>query len=228
MSGTGRAAFFDVDETLITAKSMFEFLRYWLAHTGDDGTGYQRAAGALRAMSAQGHPREVVNRAYYRNYAGAPVDDVFAAGREWYAEYRTRPTAFVAAGIAALAGHRTAGDTVVLVSGSFLACLAPLAADLAADRVLCTRVVVEDGTLTGDVVEPMIGRAKASAVTATIADLGLAPENCCGYGDHESDLDMLRIVGSPSVIGSDPTLTEHARDHGWPVLSPAGGGRGDG
>ncbi|MEU0437285.1 HAD-IB family hydrolase [Streptomyces sp. NPDC006290] len=222
----GGAAFFDVDETLITAKSMFEFLRFWLARTGDDGTRYARYAATLRDMSALGLPREEVNRAYYQYYTGAYAADVRAAGRDWYAAYRARPDAFVTAGISALAGHRAAGDAVVLVSGSFRACLDPLAEDLAVNRVLCGELVVDErGFLTGEVVEPMIGRAKADAVVRTMQELGLAAERCCGYGDHASDLDMLRAVGRPSVVGDDPTLGELARRHGWPVMSSAHGGR---
>ncbi|MET7736976.1 HAD-IB family hydrolase [Streptomyces sp. NPDC005402] len=222
------AAFFDVDETLITAKSMFEFLRFWLARGGDDGTRYARHAAALRDMSALGIPREEVNRAYYQYFAGTYAADVRAAGRDWYAAYRERPDAFVTAGLSALARHRAAGDTVVLVSGSFRACLDPLAEDLAADRVLCGQLVVDErGFHTGEVVEPMIGRAKADAVAKTMRELGLAAGDCCGYGDHASDLDMLRVVGRPSVIGDDPTLGELARTHGWPVMSSAHGARGE-
>jgi HAD superfamily hydrolase (TIGR01490 family) len=222
----GGAAFFDVDETLISAKSMFEFLRFWLARNGHDDTRYARCAAALRDMSALGLPREEVNRAYYQYYAGAYAADVRAAGRDWYAAYRKRPDAFVTAGISALAGHRAAGDAVVLVSGSFHFCLDPLAEDLAVDRVLCGELVVDErGFLTGEVVRPMIGRAKAEAVVRTIEELGLAAEDCCGYGDHASDLDMLRAVGRPTVVGDDPVLGQLARAHGWPVMSSVAGGR---
>jgi phosphoserine phosphatase len=72
----------------------------------------------------------------------------------------------------------------------------------------------------------MIGRAKAEAVAKTAAGLGVSTQDCWGYGDHASDLGLLRAVGHPVVIGDDPVLAAHAREHGWPVLSQAGGGRG--
>lgn len=222
-----RAAFFDVDETLLTGKSMFEFLRFWLARCGDDGTAYEREAAAVRELSARGMPREDVNRAFYSRFAGADAAEVRAAGRDWYARYRARPGAFVTAGVEALAAHRAAGDVVVLVSGSFPPALDPVAGDLGADRVLCTTVDVgADGRFTGTVTEPMIGAAKAEAVAKTAAELGVSIADCWGYGDHASDLGLLRAVGHPVVIGGDPVLTAHAREHGWPVLSQAGGGRG--
>ncbi|WP_319018376.1 HAD family hydrolase [Microbispora sitophila] len=220
-----RAAFFDVDETLITAKSMFEFLRYWLARNGDDGTDYRRRAAELLDIAARGLPRAEGNRAYYLNFKGAPCADVAEAGRAWYADYREGPGSFVSASLSALARHRTAGDLIVLVSGSFGACLGPLAADLAADLVLCSDPsVAEDGTFTGEVTVPMIGAAKADAVARTIRERGLNAQDCFAYGDHVSDLEMLLVVGNPVVVGADPVLREHARSRDWPVL-PATGGR---
>ncbi|MFE9676973.1 HAD family hydrolase [Streptomyces sp. NPDC006259] len=228
MSQVRRAAFFDVDETLITAKSMFLFLRLWLAANGDDGTLYRRQADALRATVTQGLPREVGNRAYYRNFAGAPAADVLAAGRAWYADYRRLPEAFVTSCVAALERHRAAGDTVVLVSGSFEACLAPIAEDLGADLVLCSDPqTAPDGTYTGDVGTPMIGAAKTEAVTKAIADLGVAASDCFAYGDHSSDLGMLGAVGHPVVVGDDAVLGDIADKKGWPVLPAAGGRRDD-
>ncbi len=210
-----RAAFFDVDETVITAKSMFAFLRYWMERHGDDGSGYARRAGELRQIAASGRPREEGNRLYYRYFAGAVAAEVQAVGRAWYATYRAGPEAFVGAALAALERHRRAGHRIVLVSGSFTACLTPLAEDLGADLVLCSEPLTsEDGRYTGEVRRSMIGEAKRDAVTAEIAAANLDPRDCFAYGDHASDLDMLAAVGNPVVVGNDPVLTAR----GWPVL----------
>lgn len=221
-----RAAFFDVDETLITAKGMFDFLRYWLALQGDDGSIYEQRTSELLDIARRGLPREEGNRLYYSNFAGAPVAEVMAVGRDWYADYRSRPTPFVAASVAALVRHKAAGDRVVLVSGSFPPCLTPLAEDVEADLVLCTEALVAaDGTFTGEVGTSMIGTAKADAVSDLVSQLGMSAENCFAYGDHSSDLDMLQSVGRPVVVGADPVLVEHAGKHGWPILSAAGGSK---
>ncbi|MFC4565147.1 HAD family hydrolase [Nocardiopsis mangrovi] len=215
-----RAAFFDVDETVITAKSMFDFLRYWMERNGGGDTEYEKTAGRLRDLAHNGGlPRTEVNRAYYRLFAGVPMAELTDAGRAWYAEYRERPAAFVAASLDALAAHRRADDLVVLVSGSFRGCLEPIAADLGAHLVLCTEPLAgDDGILTGEVRQPMIGAAKADAVQRTMTELGLDPAGCSAYGDHATDLDMLTRVGRPSVVGEDPVLRDHALGNGWPVL----------
>ncbi|MEC3977533.1 HAD family hydrolase [Amycolatopsis sp. H20-H5] len=220
MRSSGRAAFFDVDETVIKAKSMFDFLRFWLDTRGDDGTAYERAMSDIKTMAADDVPRSEINRSYYRLYTGSSYDELLTAGRAWYAAYRTGSAAFVKATVRAVEVHRAAGDSVGLVSGSFPACLRPLAEDLGADVVLCTEPVVGDGgLLTGEVVTPMIGAAKASAVAATISGWGFSAAECFGYGDHATDLDMLSVVGNPRAVEGDPVLVRHARARGWPILS---------
>ncbi|WP_018544620.1 HAD family hydrolase [Streptomyces sp. LaPpAH-108] len=215
-----RAAFFDVDETLIGVKSMFDFLRFWLLRNGGDESDYERAMAAFRGMWSEGVPRPEVNRAYYRRFAGTSWTDLLSAGQDWYDNYRHRPDAFVLASVDALRRHAGAGDTTVLVSGSFLGCLDPLARELRADIVLCSEPLLDaEGRVTGEVRRPMIGDAKADAVLETLARLGVDGADCAGYGDHSSDLGMLRLLGRPHVIGGhDAVLADHAARLGWPVL----------
>ncbi|MET7570694.1 HAD-IB family hydrolase [Streptomyces sp. NPDC005492] len=215
-----RAAFFDVDETLIGVKSMFDFLRFWILRNGGDESDYEHAMATFRTMWSEGVPRPEVNRAYYRRFAGAPWTELLAAGQDWYDDYRRRPDAFVLASVDALRRHVTAGDTVVLVSGSFTGCLGPLARELRADVVLCSEPLADaEGRLTGEVRRPMIGDAKTDSVAETLARLGADAAECSGYGDHSSDLGMLRLLGRPHVVGGhDPVLADHAARLGWPVL----------
>ncbi|WP_059012655.1 HAD family hydrolase [Streptomyces specialis] len=214
-----RAAFFDVDETLLNVKSMFHFLRYWMARHGDDGSGHDAVMAEVRAQAAGGVPRTEINRRYYRRFAGVEHRELADAGREWYEEYRASRTAVVVSAWAAASRHRNAGDTVVLVSGSFRGLLEPMADDLGADVILCSEPIVgPDGRLTGEIQRPMIGENKAAAVRATMARLGLGPDDCTCYGDHSSDLDMLMAVGNPVVVGADPVLIGQAQTLDWPVL----------
>lgn len=212
------AAFFDVDETVLAAKSMFAFLRHW------SGADSEQTYTELSALAAAGAPREDVNRAYYRRFAGVRLADLLTSGDAWYERYREGPTAFVAATVAALAEHRARGDAVVLVSGSFQPCLRRLADDVGAEAVLCTEPLVDgDGRLTGEVVQPLIGGAKAAAARKLMRARGWSPAACFAYGDHVSDLALLSAVGKPRVVDGDPELVAHAGREGWPILPATGG-----
>ncbi|MFB6890750.1 HAD family hydrolase [Kitasatospora sp. NPDC056327] len=213
-------AFFDVDETLIAAKGMLAFWDHWTAdpaQAGAAGLGGS-AVPDLRAAMAAGVPREELNRIYYRRFAGVPAAALRSAARRWYDGYRRSAEAFVTAGLDAVARHRALGHPVVLVSGSMRPLLEAVAEDLGADAVCCTEQEVAGGVLTGEVARPMIGRAKADAVTALIRARGVRAADCFAYGDHESDLAMLRAVGHPVVVNGSPGLVAQARRAGWPVL----------
>lgn len=213
-------AFFDVDETLIAVQSMFSFLRYHLACAGKPGT-YEEVTDRLRTQAASGASRIDVLREYYRCYAGIKVADIVGQGAEWFEKARRASGFFLPASLAAFGEHRRRGDFTVLLSGSFSACLDPIAAWLGADLVCGTHLRTAGGIYTGDVETMMIGPRKAEATGAVMAARSLSPSVCHAYGDHSSDLPMLLTVGHPVVVGSDPVLTRHAIAGNWPRLPGA-------
>jgi HAD superfamily hydrolase (TIGR01490 family) len=218
---SGRIAFFDVDETLIAVKSMFALLAFDLQARGRPRSEYDRIERGLRAMAARGTPREEVCRAYYRLLAGRDAAELTATGERWFAIERRRGDLFILGALRAARRHAAAGDLVVLLSGSFPACVDPVARSIGADVALCTRPEVVDGRLTGRVAVPMIGEAKAQAARRLAAQHGADLSQAHAYGDHVSDLPLLEVVGHPVVVGDDPVLNRHARRRAWPRVPGA-------
>ncbi|MFJ8313175.1 MULTISPECIES: HAD family hydrolase [unclassified Streptomyces] len=218
MTPPRRAAFFDVDETLVTQKTLFGFLRFHFAAEDRPASAYEDARAGILGLRDRGVSREVANRAYYALYAGASQDALAEQGNAWFQEQMRAGGFFHPPGLDALRRHRAAGDAAVLVSGSFFACLDPIAEHLGADDVFGTAPVVMDGRLTGEVVRPMIGAAKASVAVAWAAGHGVDPADCFAYGDHASDLQLLRAVGHPVAVGDDPALCAHVTEAGGRIL----------
>jgi HAD superfamily hydrolase (TIGR01490 family) len=206
-------AFFDVDETLITLKSMFSFLRFHLGLPR-----YERAANVLTELAAAGVPRAKTNQLYYCNFAGESAAEVAESGRQWFARELATGRLFHAEVVRVFGRHREAGDVTALVSGSFSACLDPIAAHLGADHVLATEPQVIDGRYTGEVLRSAIGEGKADAARRLMAELGADEAACAAYGDHASDLPLLLAVGDAGVVGDDPVLLDHAARYGWTRL----------
>lgn len=220
MTGT-HAAFFDVDGTLTTSASMFRFLRYYLTAIGRPGD-YDVLRQRLKAMTALGCSRETTNRAYFAGLQGAPAALVDRLAARWFAAELATGGFFHQPALTALRRHQAAGDHVVLVSGSFPAPLRPIAAHLGADEVRCTEPEIRYGHYTGDLTRPpMIGDAKADAIHGVAAHRRTALSQCVAYGDHISDLPMLKTAGSAVVVGGDTTLRAMARMHGWHLLPGA-------
>ncbi|MGW2701238.1 HAD family hydrolase [Streptomyces sp. NPDC001340] len=211
------AAFFDVDGTVINVTSMFRFLEYRLAAEGHPPSAYRHERQRLKAMTAAGVPRTETNRAYFTSYAGADVHTIARLAEEWFQAELRSGDFFNEYVVAALRRHQQEGDLVVLVSGSFRACLAPIARHLDADIVLCCDPDTADGRYTGRVELPMIGEAKAEAVRALTVRGALDLHASTSYGDHVSDLPLLRTTGRAVVVGDDPAMREQARLNGWPI-----------
>jgi HAD superfamily hydrolase (TIGR01490 family) len=209
-----RTAFFDVDETLITVKSMFSFLEFVL----DAPDRYRQAADLLSELAAAGVPREETNRIYYGYYCGLREADVAESGRRWFEQELATGRLFHAEVVQELVRHQADGAAIALVSGSFAACLDPIARHLGAGHVLCTVPEVVDGRYTGQVLSTVIGEGKAAAARSLMAEQGASAEDCVAYGDHASDLPLLLTVGNAGVVGDDPVLRAHASRCGWTRL----------
>ena len=214
MSPAG-VAFFDVDETLLSVRTLESFLLYYLKRVPS-----MISPERLRELASQVTTldRSEFNRLYYGVWAGQPVDRVFGIGREWFAEQREQPGFYRSSVLDLLRGHQRDGAHVVLVSGSFAPPLQPLADELGVDGLYCTELEVgADGTYTGVVSAAMIGDDKSTAVGEYLGDFAEGTPSW-GYGDHSSDLPLLERVASPVVVGSDPAMLDLAAQRGWPVL----------
>ncbi|MFD1311755.1 HAD-IB family hydrolase [Streptomyces kaempferi] len=218
---TRAAAFFDVDGTLVNATTMFEFLAHHLDARGRPEE-YPAFRNRLDDMARAGADRSQRCRAYYEMYEGVPVSSVAEEGARWFAGRAGRPGFLIESALAEFRSHAAAGHVTVLVSGSFGACLNPLAEHLGADVLLCSRPEVRAGVFTGVIDTPMIGAAKADAVRRLAEEHRLDLEQSFAYGDHVSDVPYMELVGHPVVVGSDAEVIGHAAEYGWPRLA---GGR---
>ncbi|WP_051235110.1 HAD family hydrolase [Marinimicrobium agarilyticum] len=221
MMADGAYAFFDVDDTLISVKSMFSFQAFWYDQTGDE-LGRARYEQDLRRHLHPGASWEFLNRLYYRHFAGRDAKRVEALGQAWFEQQRKSESPFYhARPLAELEMHQRQGCEVVFVSGSFPALLEPIARELGVAHILATRLAVEQGRYTGEILPPQtIGAGKAEAIGEFLALRQCSPESCFAYGDDISDLPMLQAVGRPTVVSGGRELEARARAMGWRVIAP--------
>lgn len=219
-------AFFDVDDTLVRLKSMFDFFPFWceLRETPQKLAQFRTV---FEQAFAEGRPREDLNRLYYQFFAGESEERLMAAGRLWvtrrFGEQGLAQELIFPDVLARLRAHRACGVAPILVSGSMPALLAPLAQRMGAEGFLCTQQETDaNGILTGEVLPPQtIGAGKAAAITAFLTARGGDPQTCFAYGDDLSDGAMLAVVGHPVAVIGAPALAVLARKQGWETIKTA-------
>jgi HAD superfamily hydrolase (TIGR01490 family) len=114
--------------------------------------------------------------------------------------------------------HHQAGRDVVIVSSSGEEVVVPIGQLLGADRVVATKMVVEDGRYTGDIAFYAYGENKAAAIRGLAGEAGYDLAESSAYSDSITDLPMLEAVGHPSVVNPDRALRKEALARGWDVL----------
>lgn len=160
--------------------------------------------------------REMVEHAY-RGFEGLDAD---AARTALEAFARDELVDHVRPGIAGqLEHHVERGDRVAIVSTGLHALIWPLQDELGWDvEVVATRLLEEDGRLTGTVEGPLDGAEKLTRVKALANRNDLNLEDAWAYGDHEDDAVILERVGNPVAVHPTARLLLMARKRGWTIL----------
>jgi HAD superfamily hydrolase (TIGR01490 family) len=220
VSGAGppRAAFFDLDRTLIRRSSMLALAPTLRRH---GLIGWRSLARAtvwhavylLRGVSSRELSR--VAGQTFRLMRGWPVEELRALIAE-----QIEPLAALAFpdAITRMRAHQSRGEQTVVVSSSLIDLVEPLAQRLGLDGAIASHAEVRDGRYTGGVETFLHGVAKAEAVRRYVAAHGLDLGESSAYTDSRSDIEMLRAVGHPFAVNPDRALRQTASANGWPIL----------
>jgi HAD superfamily hydrolase (TIGR01490 family) len=225
---TGAYAFFDVDGTLLRVKSMFHFAEHLCLHSRfvyevSGPSRLQALRTEMQRLEQQAAGRDELNAAYYRIVvADVSTGVIERAATEWYGSLRRQlRDPFFRVTRARLQQHAREGVAPVLVSGSFRALLAPIAAELGVEQVLCTELHIANERFTGRISSGCIDADKGRRLRAFLRANDVCADGCFAYGDHISDVPLLQGVGHAFAVGDDPDLTQVAVSAGWSVLSLA-------
>ena len=103
------------------------------------------------------------------------------------------------------------GHEVALVSGGFTEVIAPIAAQLGVGNVRANTLEIQQGRLTGRVLEPVVDRSgKAAALREIAAETGIPLTRTVAIGDGANDLDMLAAAGLGVAFNAKPVLRDAA------------------
>jgi phosphoserine phosphatase len=115
-------------------------------------------------------------------------------------------------GACLVATMKASGAFTTLVSGGFRFFTQRVAAICGFDRDIGNDIEIQDGRLTGRVIEPILGRsAKGHHLAAIAAERHLPLSLCLTVGDGANDLDMIEAAGLGIAFHAKPAVAAQAR-----------------
>lgn len=222
-----KAAFFDVDNTLLNLKSMFSFQEYFYANAPETRRGretsYADFVAQLQTHPAR-HDRLALNRLFYESFKGRRRSEVVALAEQWFRGLNDEhgDKLWIRSALDLANALREEGHLLVAVSGSCHEILGPVLRHLAFDHCLATNLEVHEDIYTGKILPPqVIGEGKAQVIAQFGGEHSLDVAACVACGDHITDIAMLEAVGMQYVVAGDPALESIAASRKWPVLDAA-------
>ncbi len=210
------AAFFDLDRTLISGFSAKVFIKERIksgkmtpkemAAQFQGGLVYalgNKNFAGLAALSAKG-------------VKGLAEKNLIDLGEEVYLKHLSK--AIYPQSRALVEAHMAKGHTVAIVSAATPYQVEPASRDLGIEHVMCTRMEVQEGKFTGDIVEPACwGQGKAILGERFAKKNNIDLQKSYFYTDSYEDLPLLEIVGHPKAVNPDKELTSLAMENEWSI-----------
>lgn len=215
-------AIFDLDNTLLAADSDY----LWGQYLGDQGL-----------VDRDSYQRE--NHRFYEEYKAGTLD-IYEFLRFSLQPLRDHPLAsmqahrqrFIEQDIAPVVApmtpellqrHRDAGRLCLIITATNRFVTEPIAHMLGVDELIATDPEMRDGAYTGEVDGvPCFQAGKVRRLGDWLRQRGLNLAGSWFYSDSHNDLPLLEQVSHPVAVDPDPTLEDHARALGWPVISLRG------
>jgi HAD superfamily hydrolase (TIGR01490 family) len=215
-----RAAFFDLDRTLVPGSSLFLLAR------GAYARDLFRVRDILRfaygqAMFRLGGERESgmdMSRTSTLDFVtGRNQGELMEWGRE-IAEERILPRVYEDI-VRVIKEHQERGDLTFLVTAAPVELASTIAEELDMTGAVGTVSEVDPaGYYTGRLVgSVMHGEEKAKAVAGMALEHGVDLLECAAYSDSLNDLPLLESVGYPHAVNPEYELRKMALRRGWPV-----------
>ena len=114
--------------------------------------------------------------------------------------------------------HSLNNAMTVILSSSPLSVCRLVAQSIGIDDVICSRLEVENGNLTGRSVGPLcFGNEKAVRLREYCENNNTDPQDCWYYGDAFADFPALSAVGHPVCVNPEKELLRKAREQRWKI-----------
>ena len=217
-----RLALFDLDNTLLTGDSDYE----WGQFLVDRGVLDREAYEAQNREYYDQYVRGTLDIHEYLGFALRPLAEHSPAQLErWHAEFmRDRVVPMITPAARELVrGHLRDGDLCAIITATNSFVTAPIAREFAVEHLIATEPERRDGRFTGRVAgTPCFREGKLARLDQWLGERAQRLEDFAQstfYSDSHNDLPLLRRVTRPVAVDPDEALAAEAQRRGWAVIS---------
>jgi HAD superfamily hydrolase (TIGR01490 family) len=216
----GKAAFFDVDGTLVRTNIVHAFA-YYAVNDGSWASAALRAATTALSgpllWSLDQVSRKDFNQLFYRYYTGMSEDRLRLLSEDLFEDVLKK--AIFPGAYDLIAEAKRSECKVVFCTGALDFSVEPLARHFGADDLIANQMQFVTGKATGRVLPPIVeGAHKARVIRDYCVRHDLELGQSYAYSDSASDYPMLAAVGRPTAVNPDLRLRSLARSYEWPIL----------
>ncbi|MBI4209356.1 MAG: HAD-IB family hydrolase [Deltaproteobacteria bacterium] len=211
-----KAAFFDVDGTLVPRISTERIFAFYLLQRRI--IGIQQGWHFFRYFL--NHPEQWADSIFKRDKAylrGLESRDLRRYARECFKE---RIEGRISEkGRREIQKRHEEGARVILLTGSLECLVAPIARYLEVDGTIHSRLRLEKGVVTGEIegLHPY-GEKKRILLERYAYEREVDLSESYGYADSYQDIVFLEGVGNPVAVNPDRKLKEYAKHRQWPIV----------
>ena len=215
-------ALFDLDHTLLSGDSDYEWTQYLVSKGILDGATH----GARNAEFYEQYKAGTLDIHEFLDFQlQSLADNPRADLEQWHADFmatQIRPRLNQKAR-ELVKRHLDQGDICAMVTATNSFVTGPIARELGIPHLIATIPAQENGQFTGKARGlPSFREGKIARVEAWLESMGLWWNNferSWFYSDSLNDLPLLQRVTDPVVVDPDATLRAHAENAGWPILN---------
>jgi phosphatidylglycerophosphatase C len=203
-------AIFDLDGTITRHDTLFPYLFGFARRHPRRWAGLWRIPPALLAYAIRSHDRGLLKSQVIRAVMQGESRSTLDAWSERFVRELEPRGAFHAAGLAAIAAHRRAGDHLVLLSASPDLYVPRIGALLGFERTMCTEVRWDEERLVGTLTSAnRRGLEKVRCLQTLRAQYPNLP--VIAYGNSAADLPHLRLAERAVLVNGGRRLRREAQ-----------------
>ncbi|MDX2093511.1 MAG: HAD family hydrolase [Kofleriaceae bacterium] len=215
MAAPIRAAFFDMDNTLLRVDTGMSWTKFLFRRGELPPRMLAKAIYWSTLYKLAVLDMDAVFTRLCLDLRGDSEEEMIAKCEVWFRQH-IEPEIAPAARVA-VEHHRAEGHLVVLATGSTCYAARPVARGANIEHVLSSELEVAGGAFTGRPSALCFGHHKVKLAEAWAARHGVDLAHSYFYSDSYNDLPMLSRVGTAIAVNPDARLARHAKRLGWPV-----------